>query len=69
MVEFTDEERRYVIRLLREAIDADRFRLSDRVKALKSALAKLEGREEKPLPPLPEPMPRQWPPPPRRKRR
>jgi hypothetical protein len=68
-MEFTEEERRWAAVALREAIDGYRYPLSDRVKAWRSALAKLEGREEKPLPPLPEPMPRQWPPPPRRRRR
>jgi hypothetical protein len=38
MHELTEEERRYVTRALRDVIDGDRFILSERVKALKSAL-------------------------------
>jgi hypothetical protein len=71
MVEFTDEERRWMILALRQAIEGyAKYPLSDRMKAWRSTLAKLEGRDldEKP-PPLPELPPRQWPPPPRRKRR
>jgi hypothetical protein len=42
MDDFAEEERTAVIRLLRNAIDADRFAHSDRVRTWKAALAKLD---------------------------
>ena len=50
-IEFTDEERHQLRKLLRETIWADRYPLSPRVQALKRALAKLEP--EKAGPPVP----------------
>jgi len=40
--DLTEDERQAVCKLLRNAIDADRYFLSDRVKTWKSALAKLD---------------------------
>jgi hypothetical protein len=50
MDDFTEEERTAVIRLLRNAIDADRYFLSDRVKIWKAALAKLDPSSVRPTP-------------------
>jgi len=55
MDDFTEEERTAVIRLLRNAIDADRYFLSDRVKTWKAALAKLDPGSVRP-PPEPKPL-------------
>jgi hypothetical protein len=50
MDDFAEEERTAVIRLLRNAIDADRYFLSARVKLWKAALAKLDPSSVRPTP-------------------
>jgi hypothetical protein len=46
--DLTEEERAELVRVLRGAIDGDRFVLSPRVKRLKSVLAKLDPASVKP---------------------
>lgn len=54
MIDFTDTERRHVIRAIRDAMEREaKFFLGEPYTSLKSALAKLEGRpaeQPKPLP-------------------
>jgi hypothetical protein len=57
MNDFTEEERTAVIRLLRNAIDADRYFLSERVKIWKAALAKLDPSSVRPVPEPKRPLP------------
>jgi hypothetical protein len=53
--ELTEDERQAVCKLLRNAIDADRYRLSERVRTWKSALAKLDPGSMRPEPKPPQP--------------
>jgi hypothetical protein len=55
--DLTEEERLAVCRLLRNAIDADRYFLSDRVRIWKAALAKLDPSSVRPTPELKPPLP------------
>lgn len=57
MDDLTEEERAAVIRLLRNAIDADRYFLSERVKIWKTALAKLAPSSVRPTPEPKPPLP------------
>jgi hypothetical protein len=57
MDDFTEEERTAVIRLLRNAIDADKYFLSDRVRVWKAALAKLDPSSVRPTPEPKPPLP------------
>jgi hypothetical protein len=52
---FTDEDRADLARFLREAIEADRFPFSPRVKLLKVLLAKFETAPAPAVTPLPPP--------------
>ena len=47
-VELTDEEATALVRLLREAIDSDRFPLSPRVQVLRAILARLRPEPARP---------------------
>jgi hypothetical protein len=51
----TADDRADLARFLREAIEADRFPLSPRVKRLKALLAKLDPARAPPVTPLPPP--------------
>jgi hypothetical protein len=55
--DLTPDERAAVIRLLRNAIDADRYFLSDRVRVWKAALAKLDPGSVRPAPEPKPPLP------------
>jgi hypothetical protein len=55
--ELTPEEHEAVIRLLRKAIDEDRYPLSDRVGTWKAALAKLDPASAPKPRPAPLPLP------------
>lgn len=51
-IDFAKSERAALARFLREAIDADRFPLSPRVRSLKAILAKVDPQPERPVSPL-----------------
>jgi hypothetical protein len=52
-LDLTDEETTALARLLRDAIDGDRFPLSPRIQTLKAILAKIRPEPaHEPLPPL-----------------
>jgi hypothetical protein len=53
----TDEHRAYLARFLREAIEADRYPLSPRVRRLKKLLAKIDRAPGPAVAPLPPPKP------------
>jgi hypothetical protein len=55
--DLTPDERAAVLRLLRNAIDADRFQHSDRVRTWKAALAKLDPASAPKPRPAPLPLP------------
>jgi hypothetical protein len=57
MDDLTEHEREAVCKLLRNAIDADRFSFSDRVKTRKAALAKLDRSSGRPVPEPKPPLP------------
>jgi hypothetical protein len=59
-VDLTDEETAALVRLLREAIDGDRFPLSPRVQVLRAVLARLRP---EPARPAASPEPRVYEPP------
>ncbi len=52
-LELTDDEAQALVRVIREAIDSDRFPLSPRIAVLRSILAQLRPEPARaPLPPL-----------------
>jgi hypothetical protein len=54
ILDLTDEEALALIRLLRDAIDDDRYPLSPRILTLKSILAKLDPQPVREPPPPPK---------------